>query len=224
LSPSGIEQVALAWSGGKDSALALKALRARGVDVAVLLTTVTEGYERVTMHGVRRDLVRRQADAVGVPLVEVRIPPECSNGVYEQRMAHALSEPPLASIDTVAFGDLFLADIRAYREERLASCGKRALFPLWSEDTRVLAKSFLAERFGALVVCLDPRRLDLGFAGRPYDENFLSDLPPAVDPCGENGEFHTFVHRGPIFAVPVSCALGEIVERDGFVFADLVPA
>jgi uncharacterized protein (TIGR00290 family) len=224
LSAFGAEQVALAWSGGKDSALALRALRELSVEVAALLTTITEGYERVSMHGVRRALVRRQAHAVGVPLVEVRIPPECSNRVYEQRLARALSEPPLEHIGTVAFGDLFLADVRAYREERLASCGKRALFPLWGEETGALAKAFLAGGFGAFVVCLDPRRLDLGFAGRAYDESFLFDLPPAVDPCGENGEFHTFVHKGPIFVSSVPCALGEIVERDGFVFCDVLTA
>jgi uncharacterized protein (TIGR00290 family) len=223
LSHLGPEQVALAWSGGKDSALALHALRARGIDVAALLTTVTEGYERVSMHGVRRELVRRQAEAAGLPLVEVRIPPECPNGVYEERMARALGEHPLASIDKVAFGDLFLTDIRAYREERLASCGKRAVFPLWGEDTAALAEGFVAGGFGARVICLDPRRLDMAFAGRAYDESFLAELPPAVDPCGENGEFHTFVHAGPIFGAPVACVLGETVERDGFVFSDLVP-
>jgi uncharacterized protein (TIGR00290 family) len=216
-------QVALAWSGGKDSALALQALRKDGVDVAVLLTTVTEGYERVSMHGVRLELVRRQAAAARVPLVEVRIPADCPNRLYEQRMARALAEPPLESIETVAFGDLFLADVRAYREERLASCGKRALFPLWAEDTALLAREFVSGGFGARVVCLDPRRLTAAFAGRVYDESFLAELPLSVDPCGENGEFHTFVHAGPILAEPVGCVVGETVERDGFVFTDLVP-
>ena len=217
-------QVALAWSGGKDSALALHALHARGSDVVALLTTVTEGYERVSMHGVRRALVRRQAEAAGIPLVEVRIPPGCPNAVYEERMAAALAVPPLAGIETVAFGDLFLADVRRYREERLAACGKQAHFPLWGEDTSSLARAFVAGGFAARIVCVDPRSLDASFAGRRYDEAFLADLPAEVDPCGENGEFHTFVHAGPIFAAPVPCVPGDTVERDGFLFADLLPA
>jgi uncharacterized protein (TIGR00290 family) len=215
--------VALAWSGGKDSGLALLALRRDGLEVAALMTTVTEGYDRVSMHGVRRELLRRQADATGLPLVEVTIPPDCVNAVYEERMARALAGPPLDDVDSVAFGDLFLEDVRAYREERLAQAGRRALFPLWGRDTRELAREFVRAGFEAFVCCLDPRRLDRAFAGRAYDARLLAELPDGVDPCGENGEFHTFVHAGPILDEPVPCRTGEVVERDGFVFCDLLP-
>ena len=215
---------ALAWSGGKDSALALGALRREGVDVRALLTTVTEEYERVSMHGVRRQLLHRQAEALGIPLVEAPIPAACPNAVYEERMARALASPPLDALEAVAFGDLFLDDVRAYREERLAAAGKRALFPLWHADTSALAREFVAGGFRALVVCLDPRRMPRSAAGRAYDGSFLDELPPGVDPCGENGEFHTFVSAGPLFARPVACKTGDVVERDGFVFCDLLPA
>jgi uncharacterized protein (TIGR00290 family) len=214
--------VGLAWSGGKDSALALQALRREGAQVAALLTTITEGYERVSMHGVRRDLVRTQAAAVGVPLVEVTIPPACVHPVYEERMAAAFTEPPLAGIGAMASGDLFLEDVRAYREERLAEAGKEALFPLWGRDTGTLAREFVEAGFEAVVCCLDPRRLEPSFAGRAYDADFIADLPDDVDPCGERGEFHTFVHAGPIFSRPVGIEVAETVERDGYVFTDLV--
>lgn len=204
---------ALSWSGGKDSALTLRTLRREGREPEALITTVTDTYDRISMHGVRRELLARQAGALGIPLVEVVIPPGCVNDVYEARMAEAF-----------AFGDLFLEDVRAYREERLAAGGKRGLFPLWGRDTRELAREFIAAGFEAIIVCLDPRALDRSFAGRPYDEQLLAELPASVDPCGENGEFHTFVHAGPIFAEPIACETGEIVERDGFVFCDLTPA
>ena len=216
--------LALAWSGGKDSALALGRLRRDGVDVHALLTTVTEEYERVSMHGVRRELLHRQAKALGILLVEVPIPPACPNDVYEERMASALTAPPLEALEAVAFGDLFLEDVRAYREERLAALGKRAVFPLWHADTSALAREFVAQGFRAVVVCLDPRRMPRTAAGRAYDESFLAGLPPEVDPCGENGEFHTFVTAGPLWATPVGCRTGDVVERDGFVFCDLLPA
>lgn len=222
--PANEGAIALAWSGGKDSALALRALRAAGLEVGALLTTVTEGYDRVSMHGVRRNLLRRQAGAAGLPLVEITIPPDCVNAVYEERMARAFAFPPLDAVPAVAFGDLFLEDVRAYREERLARASKRALFPLWGSDTSRLAGEFLAAGFAAIVCCLDPRRVDRGLAGRPYDAAFLARLPPDVDPCGENGEFHTFVWNGPIFGEPVACERGEVVERDGFVFCDLADA
>jgi uncharacterized protein (TIGR00290 family) len=214
--------VGLAWSGGKDSALALQALRREGVEVTALLTTVTEGFERVSMHGIRRDLLRRQAAATGVPLVEVTIPPDCVNAVYEERMAAAFAQPPLNRVGGMASGDLFLEDVRAYREERLAEAGKEALFPLWGRDTRALAREFLDAGFEAIVCCLDPRRLDPSFAGRLYDASFLAELPDDVDPCGERGEFHTFVYAGPVLSTPVRIAVGDVVERDGFVFCDLV--
>jgi uncharacterized protein (TIGR00290 family) len=216
--------VALAWSGGKDSALALAALRREGTNVAALLTTFTDDYDRVSMHGVRRELVRDQAAAVGVPLVEVGIPAVCVDELYAARMEAALRSPSLSDLDAVASGDLFLEDVRAYRQERLARAGKSALFPLWGLDTAVLAQSFIEDGFEAYVVCVDTSRLDASFAGREYDAAFLDDLPPEIDPCGENGEFHSFVHAGPCFARAVPCRVGELVLREGFAFADLVGA
>jgi uncharacterized protein (TIGR00290 family) len=215
---------ALSWSGGKDSALTLWTLRREGLEPAALITTVTDAYDRISMHGVRRELLARQAAATAIPLVEVRIPPACVNEVYETRMAEAFASPPLSAVEAVAFGDLFLEDVRAYREERLAANGMRGLFPLWGRDTGVLAQEFVAAGFQAFIACLDPRALDASFAGRAYDEQLLADLPASVDPCGENGEFHTFVHAGPIFTEPIACDPGEVVEREGFVFCDLVPA
>jgi uncharacterized protein (TIGR00290 family) len=215
---------ALSWSGGKDSALTLWTLRGEGIEPEALITTVTDEYDRISMHGVRRELLARQADAAGIPLVEVRIPPACVNEVYEARMAEAFAAPPLSDVQAVAFGDLFLEDVREYRETRLRAAGRRGLFPLWGRDTGVLAREFVAAGFQAIIVCLDPRALDASFAGRAYDEQLLADLPATVDPCGENGEFHTFVHAGPIFAEPIVCETGEVVEREGFVFCDVMPA
>ncbi|HEY5193905.1 MAG TPA: ATP-binding protein [Solirubrobacteraceae bacterium] len=217
-------ECALSWSGGKDSALTLWTLRLQGVEPEALITTVTDAYDRISMHGVRRELLRRQADVVGIPLVEVRIPAACVNDVYEARMTEAFASAPLSSVEAVAFGDLFLEDVRAYRETRLSATGRRGLFPLWGRDTGALAREFIAAGFQAFIVCLDPRVLDASFAGRAYDEQLLADLPASVDPCGENGEFHTFVHGGPIFSEPIACETGEVVQRDGFVFCDLTPA
>jgi uncharacterized protein (TIGR00290 family) len=193
------------------------------VEPEALITTITDEYDRISMHGVRRELLLRQADAAGIQLVEVRIPPACVNDVYEARMAQAFASPPLADVEAVAFGDLFLEDVRAYREERLTATGRRGLFPLWGRNTADLAREFIAAGFQAFIVTLDPRALDASFAGRPYDEQLLADLPASVDPCGENGEFHTFVYAGPIFTEPVACETGEVVERGGFVFCDLIP-
>ena len=218
-----MRKLALSWSGGKDSALALRALRAEGVEPCALITTVTEGFDRISMHGVRRALLKRQAEAVGVPLVEISIPPACVNEVYEERMTRAFDAAPLCDVEGVAFGDLFLEDVRAYREERLARVGKQGLFPLWGSDTAALAQEFVDAHFEAVVACVDPRRLDPSYAGRAYDAAFLDSLPAGVDPCGENGEFHTFVHTGPVFSQPVALEVGEVVERGGFVFCDLVP-
>jgi len=215
--------LALAWSGGKDSALALHALRAAGRAPRVLLTTVTEGVERISIHGVRRELLHAQAAALGIELVEVRIPLPCPNAVYEAAMEAALAAPPLDAVSEVAFGDLFLEDVRNYREERLAPTGRRALFPLWGRDTRELAQEFVGS-FRAVIATVDPRFLDASFAGRAYDAELLADLPEGVDPCGENGEFHTFVHAGPIFDAPIAVETGETVIRDGFVYADILPA
>ena len=215
--------LALSWSGGKDSALALWTLRTElGVEPAALITTVTEDFGRVSMHGVRRELVVEQAQSAGVPLVEVGIPAACPSDVYESRMEQALDSPELRDADTIAFADLFLADIRAYREERLARAGRRGLFPLWGRDTAELARSFIDAGFEAVLVCVDPSQLDPSFVGRSYDSALLADLPPGVDPCGENGEFHTFVHAGPIFERRIEVSLGERVTRDGFAFCDLV--
>jgi uncharacterized protein (TIGR00290 family) len=217
-----MSDIALSWSGGKDSALALWAMREElDTEPVALLTTFTEDYERVSMHAVRRELLHAQATAVGVPLVEVGIPAVCSNEVYEERMAAALAAPPLDATGTVAFADLFLADIRAYREERLATIGRTASFPVWGRDTAALAERFVAAGFEATLVCVDPSRLDRSFAGRSFNADLLRDLPAEVDPCGENGEFHTFVSAGPIFSAPVAFEHGETVERDGFVFHDL---
>jgi uncharacterized protein (TIGR00290 family) len=214
--------LALSWSGGKDSALALWALREESLMPTALLATVTEDYGRVSMHGVRRSLLRRQAEAVGLPLVEVEIPAGCTNELYENRLAAAFAGSELSAVDEVAFGDLFLEDIRAYRESWLAAAGKRARFPVWGRDTVALAARFLAAGFRAVLVCVDPRALDPSFAGRDYDERLLAELPAGVDPCGENGEFHTFVTAGPILDRPIDCRRGDVVERDGFVFCDLL--
>jgi uncharacterized protein (TIGR00290 family) len=218
-----MRRVALSWSGGKDSALALRALREElRIEPEALITTITADYGRVTMHGVRRRLVRAQARAVGLPLVEVEIPARCPNDVYEAMMRQALGAPPLACADTIAFADLFLADIRAYREERLRAAGREGLFPLWGRDTRELAEAFIRAGFKATLVCVDLAYLDAAFLGRRFDESLLSDLPARVDPCGENGEFHTFVHDGPIFGHPVQVENGEAVIRDGYGFQELV--
>lgn len=216
-------RVALAWSGGKDSALALWVLeQEHGLRPDVLLTTVTEPYQRISMHGVRRELLHRQAERIGIELVEVMIPAACSNAVYERRMAAAFATGPLREVAQVASGDLFLQDIRAYREERLRAAGREALFPLWKRDTGELARRFVDAGFRAVIVCVDPRKLDRAFAGREFDHALLDELPDAVDPCGENGEFHTFVYAGPVLAAAIEVTRGEVVERDGFSFCDLM--
>jgi uncharacterized protein (TIGR00290 family) len=177
----------------------------------------------VTMHGVRGALLRAQAAAAGVPLVEIAIPGPCPDHVYAARMAQALARPPLADVDEIAFGDLFLADIRAYREARLAEAGRRAVFPLWGRDTAALAHEFVGAGFEAVLVCVDGAQLDPAFAGRAYDRALLADLPAHVDPCGERGEFHTFVHAGPVFARRIPVERGAIATRDGLGRCDLLP-
>jgi uncharacterized protein (TIGR00290 family) len=214
----------LSWSSGKDSAWSLHLLKARGeVEVVGLLTTVNETYRRVAMHAVREELLEAQAGAAGLPLWRVPIPYPCSNEVYEAATAAAVERARMQGITAVAFGDLFLEDIRRYREERFAAMGVTPLFPLWGMPTRALAQEMVRARLRARVTCVDPGQLDRSFAGREFDAGFLADLPPSVDPCGERGEFHTFAYDGPMFSHPVSVHLGEIVERDGFVFADLIP-
>jgi uncharacterized protein (TIGR00290 family) len=217
--------VVFSWSGGKDSAMALHRLqRDPEFEVIALLTTVTEEYERISMHGVRRELLQRQAQSIGLPLEEVRIPPQCVNAIYEQRMGAAIERFRGQSVRHVAFGDIFLEDLRAYREQKLLSADMTAIFPIWKVDTRELAARFLNEKFRAVAVCIDPRKLDRSFAGRELDESFFRDLPPGVDPCGENGEFHTYVFDGPIFRAPIALQTGSVVERDSFVFCDVLPA
>ena len=215
----------MAWSSGKDAAWALHVVREAGeVDVVGLLSTITEPYDRVSMHGVRRALVEAQARATGLPLHKVFIPAACSNEAYEAAMAEAMETARSQRIAHMIFGDLFLEDVRAYREQKLAPTGIAPLFPLWSRDTQALARKMVADGVQAYVTCLDPRKLPREFAGRLYDDAFLDALPESVDPCGENGEFHTFAFAGPMFAQPIAVTVGETVERDGFVFADVLPA
>jgi uncharacterized protein (TIGR00290 family) len=219
------EPILFCWSGGKDSAMALHALlQQKEFRVAALLTTVTEGYERVSMHGVRRELLARQAESIGVPLHEVRIPPQCVNPIYEARMEEALRVHHENGVRRVAFGDIFLEDLRTYREKNLARIGMTAFFPIWKRDTRELIRAFHADKFRAIAVCIDGKVLGRSFAGRELDESFFRDLPPHADPCGENGEFHTFVFDGPIFRTAIAVRTGEITERDSFVFCDLLSA
>jgi len=216
--------VVFSWSGGKDSAMALHSvLRNPDYQVVSLLTTVTEQYERISMHGVRSELLRRQADSIGLPVEEVRIPPQCPNSIYETRMAEAVLRFRERGSMHFAFGDIFLEELRAYREEKLLRANVSALFPIWKVDTRGLAARFVKDGFRAIVVCVDPRKLDTSFAGRELDAAFFRDLPPSVDPCGENGEYHTFVFDGPIFRSAVPVQIGQVVERDSFVFCDLLP-
>jgi uncharacterized protein (TIGR00290 family) len=218
------EDVLFCWSGGKDSAMALHVLQsAQSHRVTALLTTVTEEFDRISMHGVRRALLERQAASIGLPLHAVLIPPQCVNATYEARMNEALNEHLGRGVRRVAFGDIFLEDLRVYREQNLARIGMEALFPIWKRDSRELTHEFLRLGFQAVTVCVDPRVLDSSFAGRILDESFFADLPPGVDPCGENGEFHTFVFDGPVFQEPIQFVIGEKVLRDGFYFCDLLP-
>ncbi len=206
------EPILFCWSGGKDSAMALHALlQQKHFRIASLLTTVTENYDRIAMHGVRRELLQRQAESLRLPLHEVFIPPQCVNPIYEARMEEALRLFYNQGVRKVAFGDIFLEDLRAYREKNLARIGMTAIFPIWKRDTRELIHFFHQQHFRAIAACVDTKVLDPSFAGRD------------ADPCGENGEFHTFVFDGPIFQTPIPIRTGEIVNRDGFVFCDLFP-
>jgi len=204
--------------------MALEALR-EGLDLEVfgLLTTVTGAYDRVSMHGVQRSLLHRQARALGLPLFEVSLSPQSSNSEYEQKMGEVLTELKAQGVKAIAFGDLFLADIRAYRERMLQGIGLKGLFPLWGRHTTALARDFIRRGHRSIVVCVDSKALPSSFAGRVYDEPFLRELPAPVDPCGENGEFHTFAFDGPLFISPVAFRKGDVVEREGFVFCDLIP-
>ena len=214
----------LSWSGGKDSALALhELLMDRTVDVRGLLTTVTDGYDRVSMHGVRTALVSEQAAALRVPLWTVRIPQRATNEQYETAMLEGFEAMGRDGIEAVAFGDLFLDDVRAYRERLVARSTLRPLFPLWGQSTTVLAQRFVESGFRAVLVCVDPRQIDVSHCGSEFDRALLSALPETADPCGEHGEFHTFVYDGPMFGAPIATQRGVVVERDGFVFCDLLP-
>jgi uncharacterized protein (TIGR00290 family) len=214
----------LAWSSGKDSAWTLHVLRAQGISVDALLTTINEAMDRVAMHGVRRELLEMQAQAADVPLWKVPLPWPCSNEDYESRMAEACRRAVDEGFTRVAFGDLFLRDIREYREKQLAGSGLTPLFPLWELPTPRLARDMIAGGLRARLACVDTRKLEESFAGREFDAALLDELPAAVDPCGENGEFHSFANEGPMFREQIPVRVGEIVERDSFVFADLLPS
>ena len=217
--------ILLSWSGGKDSSLALYEIqKANSHRVAALLTTITEDYDRISMHGVRRTLLEQQADALGIPLKKILIPKDSTNAIYESRMRALLEEGLRAGIDTVAFGDIFLEDLKLYREKNLAQLGMKGLFPIWKRDSAELARTFINLGFKAVLVCVDTAILDPAFAGRPYDQELLRDLPANVDPCGENGEFHSFAFDGPIFKHKIDHTVGEVVQRDHYCFCDLVPA
>jgi len=220
-----VKKVLLSWSSGKDSAWTLHVLRRTpGIEVAGLMTTINEAFGRVAMHAVRVELLEAQAAAAGAPLWKVPIPNACSNTQYEAAMAAVLKRALGEGIEAVAFGDLFLEDIRAYRVDRMRGTGIEPIFPIWGMPTAALARDMVKVGLQARLTCVDPRALDRSFAGRAFDNHLLDDLPAGVDPCGERGEFHTFAWAGPMFATPVPVRTGEVVDRDGFVFTDLLPA
>ena len=217
-----MKRVALSWSSGKDSAWSLHLLRQDPeIEVVALITTINQEFDRVAMHAVRRELVELQAEAAGLPLWLAPLPWPCSNEQYEARMREICARALREGVQAIAFGDLFLADIRAYRERQLAETGLDPMFPVWRLPTRQLAANMIAAGLRAKITCIDPKILSRQFAGSEFDAAFLNDLPASVDPCGENGEFHSFVYAGPMFSKPLSVEVGEILERDGFVFADV---
>jgi uncharacterized protein (TIGR00290 family) len=213
----------ISWSSGKDSAYALHEARTRGLaDVVGSITTLSEAYDRVAMHGVRSSVLDRQVAALGLPSERVMLPSPCSNEIYEARFGEACERLKVQGVRHIVFGDLYLEDVRAYRERQLAALGMSGIFPLWRRDTTELARAMLASGLIAHLTCIDPKRLDRSFAGRRFDGRLLDDLPRDVDPCGENGEFHTVVSAGPMLSAPIALRVGEVVERDGFVFADVL--
>ena len=215
-------KILLSWRSGKDSAWALHRLNETYPGkIGALLTTVNETFGRVAMHAVRRDLLAAQVDAAGLPLVEIPLPWPCGNDEYERRMSAAVDAARAEGVTHVAFGDLFLEDVRAYRERQMAGTGLAPLFPLWGLDTTWLAREMIASGLRARLTTVDPRHLPASFAGREFDASLVDELPPGVDPCGERGEFHSFCYDGPMFRRPIPIATGDVVERDGFVFADL---
>ena len=218
-----MKKTLVSWSSGKDSAWMVHVLRQRGdVQIAGLLTTINESAQRVAMHAVRVDVLQAQADALGLPLWKIPIPSPCPNEVYEQAMGEAVARAVGEGFTHVAFGDLFLEDVRRYREERLAGTGLTPLFPLFGSDTAALARGMIAGGLRARITCLNPKVIDRGFAGREFDAALLAELSPAIDPCGERGEFHTCAYAGPMFSHELPIETGVTVERDGFVFTDLV--
>jgi uncharacterized protein (TIGR00290 family) len=215
----------MSWSTGKESAFALHQIRQNGeVEIVAVMTTISSAFDRVSMHGVREVLLDRQTEALGLPCWKISIPSPCPNEVYEREMASMLDQARRDGVTHVVFGDIFLEDLRAYREKRLAEVGMIAVFPLWKRDTKALAGEMIASGLRATITCIDPRKLHRSFAGRTFDDGFVADLPSGVDPCGENGEFHSFAWAGPMFDKTIPVATGEVVERDGFVFADVMPA
>jgi uncharacterized protein (TIGR00290 family) len=216
-----VKKILLAWSSGKDSAWALEVLRRQGEPVAALLTTLNEAADRVAMHGVRRTLLEAQAEAAGLPLWQIPLPWPCTNQDYEYRMAEACRRAVAEGFDAIAFGDLFLRDVREYRERQLAGSGLTPIFPLWEMPTAQLAEEMIAAGLRARLTCVDSRKLDASFAGREFDHALLTDLPLEIDPCGENGEFHTFAYAGPMFRARLEVVGGETREAEGFVYADL---
>jgi uncharacterized protein (TIGR00290 family) len=214
----------VSWSSGKDSAFALCEARRLGLaEIVGVVTTVNERFDRVAMHGVRSELLDRQIAALDLPAIKVLIPSPCTNEVYEARMAEACATLKAAGVHHLVYGDLFLEDIRAYRERTLAALGMTPIFPLWGRDTRRLAAEMIEGGLVAHLVCLDPKRLPAAFAGRRFDAALLEEIPANIDPCGENGEFHTVVTQGPMFSAPIGVSIGETVERDGFIFTDVIP-
>ncbi|HEY9165852.1 MAG TPA: diphthine--ammonia ligase [Candidatus Kryptonia bacterium] len=220
------KKVILSWSGGKDSAMSLHEIqKPNNYEVSALLTTVTEDYDRISMHGVRRILLEQQAESLGLPLEKIYITKNASNDEYETRMREKLVEYQRKGVSSVVFADIFLEDLRKYREGNLSQIGMKGIFPIWKRDTTELANTFMDLEFKAVVTCVDSKVLDKTFVGRMFDKQFLTDLPPGVDPCGENGEFHSFVYDGPIFREKITFTIGEIVLRDNrFYFCDLIPA
>ena len=225
MTPSPRRRVWVSWSSGKDSTFALQAARDdEALDVVGLLTTINADADRVAMHAVRSTLLRAQAERLGLPLHVVELPYPCSNDVYEQRMSAAMAQAVDDGVEAVVFGDLHLEDVRAYRENALAGTGIEPLFPLWGRPTDALAAEMIEAGVHAILTCVDPAQIPAELAGRAFDLALLTELPPGADHCGENGEFHTFVCDGPGFASSIEVELGEIVERDGFVFCDVLPA
>lgn len=215
--------VVCCWSSGKDSAFALEEALRQGLNVVGLLCTVNADVDRVAMHAVRRELLEAQAQRLGLPLRTVEIPMDCSHELYAERMQREIARAAREGVTGMIFGDLFLEDVRKYRFQMLRGTGIEPIFPLWGRDTSLLAKEMIASGLKAIITCVDPRKLDAGFVGRRFDEDLLNDLPAGIDPCGENGEFHSFVVETPRFSSPISVEMGIVVERGGFVFADVRP-